>query len=141
MRKKARNKYKNIFVGFILSLLVFTFNFAIVENVKANDSSVYFWSIEKSIKSYVYQENVHAARNEKIEEVLEVDDINPYFENMKSMYELAVSKDKVKEVEKIISDCEKQVISYELYLLTGNENLSNEYLANEDLYFSFEMVI
>ena len=141
MIKKVKGNRKNVCIGFIISFFIFTFNIGSLKTAKANESNVYFWSIEKSVKSFIFQEEININKNKKLEELLEIESIEPYFEDMNLLYQLSLSKNKVKEVEKIISDCEKQLISYELYLLTGDKVLSNEYLANDDLYFNFEMVI
>lgn len=141
MKGKVQKTVKRMFVGFLLSFFVFTFNFTSIKNVKADESNVYFWSIDKSIKSYIYQGKVQQDRNKKLEDVLGVSEIDSYFKDIKSLYDLSVSKDKVGQVEKIINDSQKQIVSYEMYLLTGDKEMVEKQSDNDEVYFNFEMIL
>lgn len=80
-------------------------------------------------------------RDKKLEEILDVEDISEYMDDMKSLYDLCVERDKVEEVEEIMSDYEGEQVYIELLLLTGDESLAKRYRDDQELKFKFERVV
>ena len=107
----------------------------------ANVSNEYIWTEDSDYKSQKYFEQLTKDRDKKLEEILDVEDISEYMDDMKSLYDLCVERDKVEEVEEIMSDYEGEQVYIELLLLTGDENLAKRYRDDQELKFKFERLV
>ena len=133
MKKSLLKIFKIVFIG-----CVFSFCFTIFPLALENNNVRYTWNIEKSFKAESYEKELRSIRNSKLEEILNVEDIEPYFSDMNLLFDIAVEEHKLKEVEKIIADYERQYVFYEMVLLTENEELAKQYYDGFELSFDFE---
>lgn len=131
------------FLKFTSMGIIFSFIFSafIYISAGANVSNEYVWTEDSDYKSQKYFEQLTKDRDKKLEEILDVEDISEYMDDMKSLYDLCVERDKVEEVEEIMSDYEGEQVYIELLLLTGDENLAKRYRDDQELKFKFERVV
>lgn len=109
-------------------------------NVQAKQQKNYVWSDEKAKDSENYYEFLRNSMESSLNKLLEIDSSQEYLLDMNKLYKLSIDKDLVNEVEKLISEYEKEYIYYEMLLLTEDENLAKEYRDDMNLYFSFERI-
>ena len=90
-----------------------------------------------------YDLNLREQRDTLLKEVLFIndDDLERYLDDYNLFYDVSVQKGKVEEVEDIITQYEKEYMYYELFLLTGDEDLANQYYTDPQIHFSFENII
>ena len=131
------------FLKFTSMWIIFSFIFSVFMYISAgaNVSNEYIWTEDSDYKSQKYFEQLTKDRDKKLEEILDVEDISEYMDDMKSLYDLCVERDKVEEVEEIMSDYEGEQVYIELLLLTGDENLAKRYRDDQELKFKFERVV
>lgn len=131
------------FLKFTSMGIIFSFIFSVFMYISAgaNVSNEYIWTEDSDYKSQKYFEQLTKDRDKKLEEILDVEDISEYMDDMKSLYDLCVERDKVEEVEEIMSDYEGEQVYIELLLLTGDENLAKRYRDDQELKFKFERVV
>ncbi|BAK81068.1 hypothetical protein [Candidatus Arthromitus sp. SFB-rat-Yit] len=134
---------KNVFR---CGLLAFVFCIGSVNGVKAYEveiSEPYTWTCQMSSKAEEYDLNLREQRDTKLKELLVIDDedLEKYLDDYNLFYNVSIQKGKLNEVEDIITKYEKDYMYYELFLLTGDENLANEYYTDPQIYFSFEKAI
>lgn len=131
------------FLKFTSMGIIFSFIFSafIYISAGANVSNEYVWTEDSSYKSQKYAEQLIKDRDKKLEEILDVEDISKYMDDMKLLYDVSVEKDKVEEVEEIMSDYERNQVYFELLLLTGDEELARKYRDDQELRFEFERVV
>lgn len=134
---------KNVFR---FGLLAFVFYLGSVNGVKAYEVETgepYTWTHQMSNKAEEYDLNLREQRDTKLKELLVIDDedLEKYLDDYNLFYNVSVQKGKLNEVENIITQYEKEYMYYELFLLTGDKNLANEYYADPQIYFSFEKAI
>ena len=99
-------------VGIVLGSI---FSLALYMMPKASptgDKSGNTWNQDKSEKAKEYQQILKDQRDEKLRASLGVDNIEDYMEDMNLLYDLAKEKDKVEEVEEIMSDYEREQVFY-----------------------------
>ncbi len=109
-------------------------------SVSAKQEKTYIWSEEKARDSEKYYEFLKYSMEKNLNELLDIDNSEEYLSDMSKLYKLSLDKYLVEEVEKIISEYEKEYIYYEMLLLTEDENLAKEYKNETDLYFTFERI-
>lgn len=128
------------FLKFTSMGIIFSFIFSafIYINAGANVSNEYIWTEDNKRESQKYMDHLTKDRDKKLEEILDVEDISQYMDDMKSLYDLCVEKDKVQEVEEIMSDYERKQVYIELLLLTGDDELAKRYRDDQELEFKFE---
>ena len=137
--KRVSSKFlKFTSMGIIFS---FIFSACMYISAGANVSNEYIWTEDSDYKSQKYFEQLTKDRDKKLEEILDVEDISEYMDDMKSLYDLCVERDKVEEVEDIMSDYEGEQVYIELLLLTGDESLAKRYRDDQELKFKFERVV
>ena len=131
------------FLKFTSMGIIFSFIFSAFMYISAgaNVYNEYIWTEDSDYKSQKYFEQLTKDRDKKLEEILDVEDISEYMDDMKSLYDLCVERDKVEEVEEIMSDYEGEQVYIELLLLTGDENLAKRYRDDQELKFKFERVV
>ena len=131
------------FLKFTSMGIIFSFIFSVFMYISAgaNVSNEYIWTEDSDYKSQKYFEQLTKDRDKKLEEILDVEDISEYMDDMKSLYDLCVERDKVEEVEEIMSDYEGEQVYIELLLLTGDESLAKRYRDDQELKFKFERVV
>ncbi len=128
-------------VGIVLGSI---FSLALYMMPKASptgDKSGNTWNQDKSEKAKEYQQILKDQRDEKLRTSLGVDNIEDYMEDMNLLYDLAKEKDKVEEVEEIMSDYEREQVFYEIFLVTGDSELAEKFKEESELNFKFERVI
>lgn len=134
--KRVSSKFlKFTSMGIIFSFIFSTF---IYISAGANVSNEYIWTEDNKHESQKYMDHLTKDRDKKLEEILDVEDISQYMDDMKSLYDLCVEKDKVQEVEEIMSDYERKQVYIELLLLTGDDELAKRYRDDQELKFKFE---
>ena len=138
MKRVSSKILKFTSMGIIFSFIFYAF---IYISAGANVSNEYVWTEDSDYKSQKYFEQLTKDRDKKLEEILDVEDISEYMDDMKSLYDLCVERDKVEEVEEIMSDYEGEQVYIELLLLTGDENLAKRYRDDQELKFKFERVV
>lgn len=128
------------FLKFTSMGIIFSFIFSafIYISAGANVSNEYIWTEDNKRESQKYMDHLTKDRDKKLEEILDVEDISQYMDDMKSLYDLCVEKDKVQEVEEIMSDYERKQVYIELLLLTGDDELAKRYRDDQELEFKFE---
>lgn len=131
------------FLKFTSMVIIFSFIFFafICITARANVSNEYIWTESNDYESQKYMEYLTKDRDKKLEEILDVEDISQYMDDMKLLYDICVEKDKVEEVEEIMSNYEREQVYIELLLLTGDENLARRYKCDQELKFKFERVV
>ena len=131
------------FVKFTSMGIIFSFIFSAFMYISAgaNVSNEYIWTEDSDYKSQKYFEQLTKDRDKKLEEILDVEDISEYMDDMKSLYDLCVERDKVEEVEEIMSDYEIEQVFYEILLVTGDSELAEKFKEESGLNFKFERVI
>lgn len=128
-------------VGIVLGSI---FSLALYMMPKASptgDKSGNTWNQDKSEKAKEYQQILKDQRDEKLRTSLGVDNIEDYLDDMNLLYDLAKEKDKVEEVEEIMSDYEREQVFYEIFLVTGDSELAEKFKEESELNFRFERVI
>ena len=128
-------------VGIVLGSI---FSLALYMMPKASptgDKSGNTWNQDKSEKAKEYQQILKDQRDEKLRTSLGVDNIEAYLDDMNLLYDLAKEKDKVEEVEEIMSDYEREQVFYEIFLVTGDSELAEKFKEESELNFKFERVI
>lgn len=128
-------------VGIVLGSI---FSLALYMMPKASptgDKSGNTWNQDKSEKAKEYQQILKDQRDEKLRTSLGVDNIEVYLDDMNLLYDLAKEKDKVEEVEEIMSDYEREQVFYEIFLVTGDSELAEKFKEESELNFKFERVI
>lgn len=128
-------------VGIVLGSI---FSLALYMMPKASptgDKSGNTWNQDKSEKAKEYQQILKDQRDEKLRTSLGLDNIEDYMEDMNLLYDLAKEKDKVEEVEEIMSDYEREQVFYEIFLVTGDSELAEKFKEESELNFKFERVI
>ena len=96
-------------------LFAFVFCFGSTSRVKAYENQVsepYTWTGQMSSEAEDYDLNLREQRDTLLKEVLF-----------------------------IITQYEKEYMYYELFLLTGDEDLANQYYTDPQIHFSFENII
>ncbi len=136
-------KYLKIFpaLGLGLALLLSP----VTLKVKAIDINRpnYFWTQYMENQARIYGENLKKVRDLKLMKTLGVDGesfVSPNTD-VKGLYNLAVMSDKVEEVERIMTDFEKDYIAFEMFLLTGDQTLASQYYNDPTICFKFERVL
>lgn len=127
-------------------LFAFVFCFGSTSRVKAYENQVsepYTWTGKMSSEAEDYDLNLREQRDTLLKEVLFIndDDLERYLDDYNLFYDVSVQKGKVEEVEDIITQYEKEYMYYELFLLTGDEDLANQYYTDPQIHFSFENII
>lgn len=141
MKIKSSKILKSASIGIISSFMFSTAMYMNANAIGVNVKNGHVWNEDKQYKSEKYFNTLTASRDKNLKKVLNIDSVENYMNDMKSLYNLSLMSDKVDEVEKIMSDYEKDKIYIELLLLTGDKNLAEEFRNDEELYFKFERVI
>lgn len=141
MKIKSLKILKNVSIGIISSFVFLTFIYINASATGVNIKSEHVWNEDKQYKSEKYFNTLTEVRNKNLREELDIDNVENYINDMKSLYDLSLTKNKVDEVEKIMSDYEKNKIYVELLLLTGDKKLAEQFLNDKELYFKFERVV
>lgn len=123
----------------VISIFVFPI-FVNAKLANTNDNK-FLWSESKAQKSQQYIKNLERNRNVKLAKLLGVDSVDEYMKDMDSLYKLSLNLNKVDEVEKIMTEYEKNQVFYELLLVTEDEELAKKYRDDSELNFRFERVI
>lgn len=127
-------------------LFAFVFCLGSTNVVKAYENQVsgpYTWTCQMNSEAEEYDLNLKEKRDILLKELLLIndDDLEKCLDDYNLFYDVSVQKGKVEEVENIITQYEKDYMSYELFLLTGDEDLANQYYTDPQIHFSFENII
>lgn len=141
MKRKSSKILKAISFGTAFSLAFSAFVYVNVNATSVNVESGHVWSEDKDYKSQKYLESLVLDRNRKLNDLLGIQNIEDYISDMRSLYDLSLLNNKVEEVEKIMTDYERNQVYYELLLLTGDNNLAEKYRNDNEFNFKFERVI
>lgn len=141
MKRKSLKFLKSVFLGTAFTCAFSTFLYANVKATSVNIENGHVWTEDKDYKSKKYIENLTRDRNKKLNDLFSIQNIEDYVSDMNLLYDLSLSNNKVEEVEKIMSDYEKNQVYYELLLLTGDSDLAEKYRSDTELIFKFERVI
>lgn len=124
----------------VISIFVFPI-FANAKLAGGSNNNKNLWSESKAQKSQQYIQNSEQTRNDKLCNILGIDSVDDYMKDMNLFYDLSLKLNKVDEVEKIMTEHEKNQVFYELLLVTGDEKLAKSYRDDNELNFKFERVI
>lgn len=116
-------------------------NTKLANGSNSSNNNKILWSESKAQESQRYVQSLEKIRNEKLCDVLGLENVDRYMKDMNSLYELSLNLNKVDEVEKIMTQHEKDQVFYEILLVTGDEELAKKYRDDSELYFKFERVV